>query len=529
MKLNGLGNRAYNIMFHTHTVSGIVISFALYVIFFAGAFTLFKDEFYQWENPEARIPLVKTIDYDAVFREIKTKNPDFQLDRDVFITMPSKENPLATIGGRVIKKGNKPEYTSYTYNPVSKQLRSNTPYSTTIGETLYRLHFLDQLPVLGRYLAGFVALFFLFATATGVMIHWRNILSKFYGFSIKGSWKQVWTNAHTVFGLIGLPFQLMYAITGAFYLLTILILLPAVMMLYDGDQQKVFAMIRPSEGLKFDEKSPVTNKNIPILNIVSKLEAENPGYHLTILSLDNWGKEDGVLTTRIVDDTQFTGDGLISVQLKDGKKVVEVIPGSKKYVESVLDGIGRVHFARFGGLLLKAVYFILALFTCFVIISGVLLWKEARNKKSYTSQQKRFHHRVTMWYLAICFGLFPAVAILFNAELLVPFDIPKHSFWVNTTFFSSWLILIIIGILTKSEIRMTKIFLILTGIFSILIPLSNGITTGDWLWITLAMENYFVAGTDIFWLLTGIITFFLSFTVKNKSTVIPRKMVEEIV
>jgi len=529
MKLKGLGNRAYNIMFHTHTVSGIVISFALYVIFFAGAFTLFKDEFYQWENPEARIPLVKVIDYDAVLHQIKKQNPYFKLDKDIFVLMPSKENPLVTLGGREVKKGEKPVYTSYIYNPATQKLKSNTPYSSTIGETLYRLHFLDQLPLLGRYIAGFVALFFLFATATGVMVHWRNILTKFYGFSIKGSWKQVWTNAHTVFGLIGLPFQLMYAVTGAFYLLTILILLPAVMLLYNGDQQKIFALIRPSEGLKFDDKSPLTDKNIPILKIVSQLEAENPEYHLTLLSLDNWGKEDAVLTTRIVDDTHFTGDGLISVQLKDGKKVVEVIPGNKAYVESVLDAFGRLHFARFGGLLLKSVYFILALFTCFVIISGVLLWKEARNKKTYTDKQRRFHHRVTMWYLAICFSLFPATAILFSSELLVPSDIKNHSPLVNTIFFSSWLILLIAGLLSKTETRMTRLFLALTSLFSLFVPLTNGIITGDWIWIALHKGNYFVVFTDIFWLVTAAATFFLSFTVKNKSTVIKKKVVEEVV
>lgn len=529
MKLKGLGNRAYNIIFHTHTVSGIVISFALYVIFFAGAFTLFKDEFYQWENPKARIPLVSNVDYDAVFKQIKNENPYFELGKDLYVTPPSKENPLVNIRGtEVKKKGAKPDYVGFIYNPVTHTLESDTPYTTTVGETLYRLHFLDQLPVLGRYFAGFIALFFFFASLTGVLIHWRNIFSKFYGFSVKGTWRQIWTNAHTVFGLIGLPFQMMYAITGAFYLLTILILAPAVMVLYGGDQQKLLSIIRPYESIKFDPKSPETTKNLSINQIISSLEKDHPQYHLTFLNIDNYGKEDGVMTTRIVDDQHFTGDGIISVRLRDGKKVVEMIPGKKAYVESVLDGIARLHFARFGGLLLKAVYFILALFTCFVIISGVLLWKEARNKKNYTDKQKRFHHRVTMWYLSICFGLFPATAILFNAELLVPSGIAEHTFRVNTTFFTSWLVLIILGLICKTETRMTKIFLILTGIFSLIVPFTNGIKTGDWLWNTLSNANYFVAGTDIFWLITGIATLFLSQTVKNKTTVVSRKVVEEI-
>ena len=50
-----MSNRNYNVFFNTHTVSGIVISIALYVIFFAGAFALFKGEIQIWEegkNPE---------------------------------------------------------------------------------------------------------------------------------------------------------------------------------------------------------------------------------------------------------------------------------------------------------------------------------------------------------------------------------------------------------------------------------------------------------------------------------------------
>ncbi|GLU55416.1 hypothetical protein [Dyadobacter frigoris] len=54
------------------------------------------------------------------------------------------------------------------------------------------------------------------------------------------------------------------------------------------------------------------------------------------------------------------------------------------------------------------------------------------------------------------------------------------------------------------------------------------IKTGDWRWNTLSNANYFVAGADIYWLITGIATLFLSLTVKNKTTVISRKVAEEI-
>ena len=47
-----MGKRVYNILFNLHTVSGIVISVALYVIFFAGSFSFFRDEIVAWERNE---------------------------------------------------------------------------------------------------------------------------------------------------------------------------------------------------------------------------------------------------------------------------------------------------------------------------------------------------------------------------------------------------------------------------------------------------------------------------------------------
>ncbi|MDQ1087113.1 PepSY domain-containing protein [Siphonobacter sp. SORGH_AS_1065] len=520
MKLNGLGNRTYNIVFHTHTVSGIVISVALYIIFFAGAFTLFRDEFYQWENPSARIPMAKSMDYDGVIHQIKQLHPNFEESKRIRIILPTEEKPLLSILGTLAKPKGQSEFVGFLYNPVTRQLQSTDSPPTTVGETLFRLHYLDQVPYAGRWIAGLVALFFLFASVTGVLIHWRNILTKFYGFSLKGSPKQLWTNAHTVFGLIGLPFQLMYAITGAFYLLLILILVPAVMILYGGDQQKIYGLIRPNETVQLAEKAPVTKGNPSIATIVDKLATDYPGYTATVLEIRNLNRTDALASARLADQTSFTGDGLVAVYMKDGRKAVEVLPGRKTYVQSVVDGIARLHFARFGGLLLKGIYFLLALFTCFVIISGILLWKEARNKKNYTDQQKRFHHRVTMIYLAICLSLFPAVPLLFIAELAVPGQTESHAMQVNAMFFLSWLALALVGLGLKTEARQTRLFLLLGGVFSVLVPVANGLRTGDWLWRSLNEGKPYVFGTDVSWLLIGIATLLIYYATRRAQTAV---------
>ncbi len=45
-----MNNRKYNIYFHTHTISGIIICALLYVIFFAGSFSFFKDDIAAWQK-----------------------------------------------------------------------------------------------------------------------------------------------------------------------------------------------------------------------------------------------------------------------------------------------------------------------------------------------------------------------------------------------------------------------------------------------------------------------------------------------
>ncbi|WP_439555390.1 PepSY-associated TM helix domain-containing protein [Dyadobacter sp.] len=520
MKLQGLSNRLYNIFFHTHTVSGIVLSFGLYVIFFAGAFSLFKSEFYQWENPVARQKLTEPIDYNQVLSALKKNKPRFDLTEDIIVRIPSEKEPHITIYGHLTVPNGKPEeHYSTAYSPQTKTFSEEG--TSTTGETLYRLHFFDQVPFyIGRYISGFVALFFLFATITGVLVHWRNIFSKFYGFSVKGTWKQIWTNAHTVFGMIGLPFQLMYAVTGAFYMLSILILLPVVMVFYGGDQKKVFEMIRTSEGIAINANAPARTFTPGISAILQDIQQKHPELHFKFLQLKNYDREDALLTLSMSNDRSFTSDGYISVRLKTGQTELDLLPGKKNYTQSVLFGIAKLHFATFGGFLLKSIYFLLALFTCFVIISGILLWKEARNKKNYTTEQKRFHHRVTMVYLAICFSLFPAVAVLFNSELLIP-ALKNHVLLVNTTFFVSWLVLAVISLLFKTEARLTWFNLLAGGAFSILIPFVNGVVTGDWFWKMLDEGNLYVAFTDLFWLVTGITSLALARMMHKRPARIP--------
>jgi len=513
--MKGLGSRAYNILFHTHTVSGIVISVVLFVIFFAGAISLYKKEMYQWEDPAARIPVVNNIDYERLILRLDSIKSGAKEADELTVKLPSIERPIYTVYVPIASSAGT-YYATFIYNPVTDHITELfNGDGTTTGETLYRLHFLDQVSwYIGRYIAGFVSLFFAFAIITGLLIHWKNIVSKFYAFSFKQVKKQFSTNAHTVFGIIGLPFQLMYAITGAFYMLSILVLAPAVVTLFKGDQQELVKRIYPPEAFhKHDENTKQAN-HVPIGQGLQKIRNDYPEYEVSYLEIINLGKKQAALSADLVNSKSFNQDGTVVLDLVSEKYKLEIKPGEKNYAQSILQGISKVHFGSFGGWLLKAIYFILSIFTCFVIISGVLIWKEARNKPTYTDRQRSFHHRVTMLYLSICFSLFPATALLFNAEQLVP-TVSGHANKVNTIFFLGWLMFAAVGCFLKTEKNMIRYCLFLGGTLACIVPLSNGLGTGDWFWKSLANHPY-VFMVDMVWLITGVFSLALTFMMRKK-------------
>ncbi|MDN5217293.1 PepSY-associated TM helix domain-containing protein [Fulvivirgaceae bacterium BMA12] len=504
MKLKGLGNRAYNVLFHTHTVAGIVISFALFVIFYAGAFTLFRDDFYQWENPAARIPVAEDFDYDKAFEAV---DKVYDLDRHSItnIAFPDHHDPFFQVYGAVHDTDSTTERMAAYVEPGSYSVQDITKPLTTVGITLFRLHYFRQIPVIGLYLSGFVALFFLFASITGLLIHWRNLLTKFYAFIVQGKWKQIWTNAHTVLGVIGLPFQIVYAVTGAFFGLLSFVLLPSVLILYGGDSSKVFNILRPENAIELEHDAKPAD-NISMVTLKKKIEETYPGYRVTRAAVRNYGLEDALITWTIKDGKGIATDGRITMYMSDGIPIEEasLFPAEKKYYSSVIEIIGKLHFADFGGFLIRVVYFVLSMITCFMIISGILLWQAARDNNRYTEKQRKFHHKVTKVYLAICLSMFPAFAIIFIANKMVPIGMEGRAFLVNTIFFSSWLLLFVIGCFWNSYARQNKNYLIIGGVLSLLVPLVNGIATGDWFWLVLTTFPN-VAGVDISWLLTGLI------------------------
>ena len=512
-----MNNRNYNIYFHTHTVSGIVISVVIFVIFFAGSFSFFRDETINWERGESVSPTKEVqINYDAI---LDTLNKKYTLaGRNISISKSGNERRVNVYmeGTKDTLAPAKLKESQFFYLDTKNFKTQTYEESYSLGEFLYRLHFLAQIPYpVGYYFSGFIALFFLFAIVTGVLLHWNKIVSNFYIFRPKEKLKTLWTDAHTALGMIGLPFQFVYAVTGAFFMIKLLIVAPTVIVLYKGDDTKLYDDLEYNNPVyKFENK--ILANPFSINEFVAKTKNTWKNFEVSSVQIQNYGDANMhvIVEGKMPYDKKFTAVGKIIYKIADGKIVAKKDPITQnKYLDGVKNVLYRIHFGDYGGYALKIISFVLGIITCFVIISGVMIWLVARDKKNMPEKKRRFNNSVVRIYLAVCLSMYPVTALSFIANKVF---YPLSQSDIYSVYFISWLMLIILFLL-KRDINFTNKWCLISGsILGFMIPIANGICTGNWFWKTFAQDQIQIFFIDVFWIALASITLYVAFSLKPK-------------
>ncbi len=531
-----MNNRNYNIFFHLHTVSGITITVGLFIIFFGGAFTLFRQEIGEWENgryeqvKQAAHPSEK-VDYDRIMDSVEQHVPSLY-GRNIYVySKGTSDKQSIYISESVDSKTDSLGKLSFEYevNPKNYDFISHES-SFSFGELLYLLHFYYQLDRIGYYISGLVALFFFLAIVTGVLVHWKKIRSNFFVFRPKQKLKTVWTDAHTALGVIGLPFQFIYALTGSMFGLGIVVASSNALWVYNGDTEKMYDdVIRKTAstdtlGVK---QTYVVNYN----KLVSETTAKWPDFKVDRLHMEFYGSKTMKVEVSGSESIKerFLGQGSVTFNAATGKATEVKAPGNMGYYDDIWSSVRRLHYAQFGEIgtfntyFLKLVYFLMAFLTCFVIISGVLIWLEARNKKGVTEKKKRYNERVGAIYLAICLSMLPITAASFILSKVLPETLSgSRESILNYSFFLGWLVLSILLAWKRTNKEFTNKFCLLTGgVLGLFIPVVNGVSSGNWFWRTWTNGEYGIFSVDITWLCIGIICLLVVKRLRKEKQLIP--------
>jgi len=528
--------RKYNIYFHTHTISGIFIAAILYVIFFAGSFAFFKDDISAWQKGRSIVAqkyvqkFNPVIDSLAGKHNLQGRNLDFFMQRqgqgayvsmsasaDTTITKPKpKPKKVEKRRGRG-RRGGDEDSAYFLYSFTDNKAAGEYADAYDMGEFLYRLHFLAQLnqvfpfnigTPIGYLIAGIVSFLFLFALITGLLLHWDKIKSNFFVFRPLSKWKTVWTDMHTALGVIGFPFQLIFAVTGVVLIVNYVILSPFTSLLYEGNSDKLYESLQYNRNMTAEYTYKPMKAGFDLDAFVLKWQKEWKGSQITRVSVRNYMDQSMQITMESKPNPQlaFTGSGLVQMEVVSGIILAKKSPTTDgTYIDGVKSLVYHLHFGDFGGKPLRIVFFILGLMGCMVIISGILIWFVARDKVSTDAYKRRFNFWASNVFLATCLSMLPVTAFTFIMLKTLP-EVNQTA--IYHTYFYSWLILSVYFIVRRDFPLINRQTLLLSIVLCLGVPIANGISTGLWMWTTWQQGAFDIFFIDALFLMLSVCSAF---------------------
>ena len=362
-----------------HSWAGVLLGGFLYVIFFTGTLSFYRQELNFWHWPALHQSQIEQQQLAPALDYLKRHAADAERWR---IDLADVRRPVLQLSWRLPGQSRRTSsavwFDSQTGQVVDASARG-------FSDFLYRLHFeLYGIPrQWGRALVGVATWGMLLALLTGLVIH-RRLLLDFFTFRPRHKLR-TWLDLHNVSAVLALPFQLVITYSGL--LLVMFSLMPwAVEALYEGDWQSY----RKASGGKggFPVELPIakpqwqlSGEQVHLDDYVELLNQRWPEgvARLTLepeqqqLELEQRGA-DSLLNRAARERWQFdlSSGQLLQAQTRE-------LPSSSSQL--IYNLTTALHLQRHADPLQRAIYFIAGVFGTVMTASGLLIWAYRRQRK----------------------------------------------------------------------------------------------------------------------------------------------------
>lgn len=412
-----------------HGWLGLIFSGLLFIIFFAGSIALFRQEITNWSmQPHFPVTQGKQISVERAL-DIALKGRDYDAKEHITLVLPSAENRYFQAVVDIKNRPVEPHYDYMHIDPVSGKIVSEGG-QFELAEFIYHLHYDLNIPQ-GKYILGFVTLFFLFALISGIFIHARKFFSNFFQYRAGNHKRSQLLDMHNVVGVVSLPFTIMYAISGLIFNLVIIYQVAFAITVYKGDGE---ALLKDAG---FATIAPVwQDKPASRINLDELIQDVTDDYQLAprTIRLYNYGDESGLVQLFSKDNSQLTVNYNNAYALTTGEMTIQ---SDSRVPNSLVVGTGvlrKLHYGNYASLDLRLVYLFLGFAVCALIITGNLLWLEKREKqRNFSARTLTIARYVTLVSSA---GIMVSTAMAFIVERLMPATLAERGHLIGTAFWS---------------------------------------------------------------------------------------------
>ncbi|SFC60896.1 PepSY-associated TM helix domain-containing protein [Pseudoalteromonas denitrificans] len=399
-----------------HSWLGLIISGLLFIVFFAGSISLFRAEITQWSMQPHFEPTKGAFLPVSEILKIAIKDRDFDPKEHLTLIKPSKHIPYYKAYVDIQHQPGEEDHDALLIDPVSGEIVASID-DFFLADFIYDLHIDLNIPA-GKYIIGFVTLFFFFALVSGIFIHARKLFINFFKYRSKHNKRSQLLDMHNVVGVMSLPFTIMYAISGLIFNLVIIYQIAFALVLYKGDQQALL----DDAGYQAIEPQWVDKTwNKPDLDQILQKITNEYGTLPRMIRVYNYGDESAVVHTIGKIEQAFAQKFETAITVKDQHTLFTKDAQNPNTLVQGLYVISQLHFGDFAGFDLRILYFLLGLGVCGLIITGNLLWIEQRSRqRNHSPKTLKFVNNFTLWSTG---GIVLATAVSFMTERLLPVNL----------------------------------------------------------------------------------------------------------
>jgi len=499
--------RSRVIFYNVHSWTGVLCSILLFVVAFSGTVALFVDELTQWERPAHRIDYnaEQPLDLDRLLAPIFDR-ADVKTDDIVFLQFPTAYQPTLLAHWHDALTG---EDNEAYINPVTGEILPEE--SEDFTALLREVHTDLLLPKpWGRYLVGATGLVMLLSLVTGVIVH-HKLFKELFTFRFERKRRTLWTDLHKIVGIWVLPFHAMIAFTGMFLGLGALLFMVAAFSAFDGDVDKAAAAVLGETAVAVGEPLGRYSMNDAYRQYQRDRPENTPHYMI----IEAFGDHNEVISVEGGNTGALVRTVGIKYRSRDGEvvKVNDQISDSKGPFVRTFFAFTPLHYALYGGLLLKVVYFVLGLGTCLMMVTGTLIWIERR------AQRRRYYPWLSALTIGVCMGLPIATLATFWANKLLPgySEWPQRYETIMVVFLVVWALCLAWVFSVRVQPRAIKhLFALMSALF-LGVPLVNIVATGYYPWQALLSNQLPVLVVDIIGLVGALVMGWVSYRLPEKA------------
>lgn len=421
--------RTFGILWDAHAWVGILSSLVLFVMFFLGPFALFWRELGPWQEhlgaparPVSEERLVATAQRLA---QREAARPAAERPTRLGIHLPGDRVPWM----QVQSSGPGGRHVTWIDPGTGREVEKRSD----LGHFLFSMHYLAPIPG-GMRVAGVAAVVLLFLIATGLIIQIGRLFRELVRFRPRLRARLVWADAHKVMGVLGSPFLVVFAWTGAILCLFSSWLLPGVVAASFAGDASVVARAEVWRGPPAPTGQPAPAPDLRLA--LARARALLPDARHTGFVVYNPGDAGAAVDVRGGRDDRLAYHSNVRMS-REGVVQWHVDPdggpaGSNVHTR-VRDSLHGLHFANWAGPAIRAVYALLSVLAALCILTGTLIWLARRARQR--SPGDVVLARLTA---GVCAGLGFAVAALFMSNRVLPVDMADRQAWEHWVFWSAW-------------------------------------------------------------------------------------------